>query len=204
MLPQDGQVTSSKQVAGDFVGTRAFQMLDPFYAIADGPAGVNDISLGLRHQVWEAKILSSSIYLSAPTVAPFVVYTALGLNFVQLAFDISAHPVVIFEQLGNVYLRWFNPATQVYEIKDFGTNIFDPQIAIDDPRPSQANLSDVIFSYIKNGDLYYRQIRDLFNTEYRLTTSGDIIRHPRSGMTNNMRFQFEVESEGQRKNEYAN
>lgn len=73
------------------------------------------------------------------------------------------------------------------------SDAYNPTLSLDDKRMEQSATRDIIFAYLKSGNLYYRQQRDRYEIEYLLkeNVSGSLIK---SGMNENLRFQFEFES----------
>ncbi len=193
MLPQN--VASSTDVVSPF--------LSPDNQVVEG--GVNDIELGgfaigdasrgMQFQPWYSTVDDlGRVRLHPVNAPPTIVHTQTGITEVSFSFDQNMRPVVAMVVNGLVRLRWYDTIATGYVITDFpGTR--SPKVALDDKRQATVSvLSDVIFAYIKDGDLCYRQQRDRYTIEY--TLRGGIRSAQRLvniGMNESLRMQFEVQ-----------
>lgn len=90
-------------------------------------------------------------------------------------------------------LYWYDSTVSGFTTTSFGSSVISPKVSLDDKRPKQSAIADVILTYVKNGNLYYRQQRDRFTVEYLLDDSGIINRIKKFGMNNKLRLQWQVE-----------
>ena len=182
---------SSEPIIGDFVGAAALE-IQPTHDYEDGPVALRDPSLGLMYQVWEAVIVSkSSIMISAPSVPEFEFLSGTNISEVSIAFDQNANLYCCYILGGTTYLYWFDSTVQQNVTTNFGTTV-TPKITLDDKRRRQNIRSDVIFTYIRDGILYYRQQRDRFQTERQLSEEG-VTAIYKVGMTDKLRLQWLIE-----------
>lgn len=158
----------------------------------DGGVAVQDRSQGLSGHTWRIWVDGLDVNLQREGAAATVLFQASGITEVALAFDQSMRPSVAYTVGGTLYLRWYDSVASAYVTTAFGAGK-NPRLALDDKRLSQITRSDVIFAYLRNGGLYYRQQRDRYGVEYTLRTGiGAGIRLRNIGMSMNLRMQFEL------------
>jgi hypothetical protein len=138
--------------------------------------------------------------LSAPGVAESVWYTHTHpIREISLAFDQNARPVVAFvDEVGGVYLRWFDPVPNAIVNTDISSYARSPRVTLDDNRPLNLTNSDVILGYVRGGIVRYRRQRDRFMDEYTptigvggATVSAGSLFH--ISMNSNQRLEFIVD-----------
>jgi hypothetical protein len=159
-----------------------------------GGVALNDPSLGLRVKDWKATFDKSDgwVYLQGGNDAPIQLLQDFNITEVSLAFDQNMNVALAYLTLGVVKLYWFDTTIPGYTTTTFA-DARSPRVALDDKRPSLLGGSDVIFAYIRNGSLYYRQQRDRYTVEYFLRDSIPNTQRLRNiGMGRNLRFQFEI------------
>lgn len=188
MLP-DG-VLSTEVVQAPFVGGRALPVRD----ITDyetGGIAIQDTSQGLQYQVWRARVLNNgtSIVVDAEHVAETTLITGVDITEVSLSFDQNMRPVVAYVEGGIPKLNWYDTLQAMQVTTDF-PGIVTPRVSLDDKRPSQIAISDVIFAYLRGGSLYYRQQRDRYDTEYLFEADVDSPGLIKIGMNRQLRMQF--------------
>lgn len=118
--------------------------------------------------------------------------TLPNVTRVALAFDQNMRSNFALETPDYVRLIWFDTRANAQVATDF-TGITSPCLTLDDKRQMFSNSSDVIFAYLKNGSLCYRQQRDRYQTEYTLTSglpANAVLE--RIGMGTNNRLQFVI------------
>lgn len=192
MIPQD--TLSSEMLPSAFIGASATVFPD-MVDYEEGGIGLQDTTYGLQYQLWKAEVRVSpagdEIAISAPTVAPFVIHTGRNIVSVSLAFDQNMNPVVAFVEAGIGKLSWFDTGADARVVTDIGEGVLTPKVSLDDKRPSQLPISDIILSYIKDGGLYYRQQRNRYQIERKLA-DGPFMALVRTGMGADYRFQWQV------------
>lgn len=187
-LPEDR--LSSTPVLSPFLGGRALPV-SKTRDFETGGIALSDPTQGHQYQIWQAKIIEKErIEVGAEEVEAFDLYTGTDITEVSLSFDQNMRPVLAFVEQGNAKLRWYDTQAQGQVITNFGTSYKTPKVSLDDKRKSQMGANDVIFAYLRNGNLCYRQQRDRYGVEYILQSgvpSSGIIK---IGMTRANRFQF--------------
>ncbi|WP_444903827.1 hypothetical protein ACJJIU_00270 [Microbulbifer sp. CnH-101-E] len=181
---------SAQPIFAPFLGGRAL----PVRAITDyetGGVAIQDTSRGLDYQHWRARVLEdgSEIVLDAEQVAPFTVITGANITEVSLAFDQNMRPVIAYVEGGTAKLYWYD-SSQGAQITTDWPGLITPRVTLDDKRPTQLHISDVIFAYLKNGDLCYRQQRDRYQSEYVLQQNVPSPGLVKIGLHRQFRLQF--------------
>ena len=155
-----------------------------------GGIDIRDTSQGLVY-LWECFyeqgwiVLKNSVneikWLQIPNVSK-----------VGLAFDSNMQPVVTYVSGGETFLNWYDSSVQRYITTSYGIDNTSPQISLDDLRPVTSSTSDVIFSYVRDFKVYYRQQRDRYDIEYFVGDVPEGLTLVQIGMTKNYRFQFKI------------
>ncbi|MCO1336512.1 hypothetical protein MO867_19450 [Microbulbifer sp. OS29] len=156
-----------------------------------GGIAIQDPSAGLNYQVWRARVLNdgSEIVLDAREVEAFTAISGSDITEVSLAFDQNMRPVIAYVEAGTAKLYWYNSSAGSQTTSTW-PGIITPRLTLDDKRSTQTSTSDVIFAYLNNGHLYYRQQRDRYETEYRLQQNVDSPGLIKIGMNRQFRLQF--------------
>lgn len=187
MLP-DG-VLSTSVVRDNFLGGRSLPVRNEVDYETGGIA-LNDASAGLLHQVWRARIIEKTeILLDAELVDESVIATGINITEVSLSFDRNMNVVLAYVENGVARLYWYDSVLAAMTTTTFA-GVVTPRVALDDKRNSQSAISDVIFAYLKDGDLYYRQQRDRYLVEYLLASDVDSPGLIKIGMNRQLRMQF--------------
>ena len=155
----------------------------------DGPIYLQDASQGLQYQVWRARIVADTVYLTSPTTPETPIITVRGIKSVSLAFDQNARHLLAYLLGDDVWLYWYDPAIQRYTHTLFETGVISPRVTLDDKREMQRDYSEIILAYVKDGNLYYRGQRDRYQIPY-LLQAGVAGRLMRVGMNSKYRLQF--------------
>lgn len=115
-----------------------------------------------------------------------------NVSRVGLAFDTNLQPVVTYVAGGEVFLHWFDTVIQDFTTTSYGVDTKSPQLSLDDVRQINSSNADVIFAYVRNSKVYYRQQRDRYGLEYFVGDVPDGLTLVQIGMTKGYRFQFKV------------
>lgn len=163
-IPQN--LFSSKILEAPYIGGRALPVRD----ITDyetGGVAVNDPSEGLQYQIWRARILenNSIIVLDAENIPEFTIIQGANITEVSLTFDSNMNPAIAYVEDGLPKFYWFDTLAGMQVTTDY-PGIVTPRVSLDDKRPMQSAIRDVIFTYIRDGQVYYRQQRDRYTIEY--------------------------------------
>lgn len=154
-----------------------------------GGIALNDPSSGLTHQVWTASIEGNRIFLHPENGDKTLIYTGTGIvTDISISFDQNMRLTYAYVEDNDCYLYWYDNTVGDYTRTNFG-RLKTPRISLDDKRSESTGSSDIIFAYIKDAKLYYRQQRDRFGVE-RLLDDGPIIGLDRIGMNTVNRMQF--------------
>lgn len=191
MLPLN--TASSVDVAGDLTFPDD-QVVSPLQDYELGGVAIGDPSRGLTFQPWRSHVDSlGRVRLQPMNAAPTIVHTEPGITELSFAFDQNMRPALGYVVAGLVRLRWYDSTVSNYVITDF-PGLRSPRLSLDEKRPMLFGaISDVIFAYIRDSDLCYRQQRDRYLTEYVLR--GGVMSNQRivsMGMNNSQRLQIEV------------
>jgi hypothetical protein len=162
-----------------------------------GGIGLNDPSAGLQYQIWVATYDpdTGDVSLEAPNTVQTVIFNALEVTELSLAFDQNMRPFFAFVQNGQAKFRWYDTVLGANRITDLDPSDISPRCCLDDKRELQVTQGnvDIILAYVRNNNLYYRQQRDRYEVEYLLKeeVNGVLLR---VGMNKEYRLQFYLEA----------
>ena len=123
-----------------------------------------------------------------------ILWVQEGIADIALTFDQTMNPMLAWRTVDNdLFLRSFDAFTQSFIVTPFGKGKC-PRLSLDDKRPIAIGISDIIFAYIQDNELCYRQQREAFLVKHVIVS--DL--HPsqrldRIGM-GGFQFQFELSS----------
>lgn len=168
---------------------------DPFEDWERGGIAHQDPSQGIDLKDWRAWkdrasgwILVQPVDLSQP---PIQVHQEPNATFISLAFDRNMRLVVAWRVVNTSYLYWFEPITNTYTITSYPST-HSPRLSHDDKRERASQWSDVLFFYIRAGQLCVRTQRDRYEIETILAEVGDDVILYRVGMNTKLRMQLEL------------
>ena len=194
MLP--GNVKSSITIAGKFYNPDDL-VINDLTDFEYGGVALNDASHGLQVHPWVLTYVDTAVTVTpikeTPSErVPQVLFERAGITSLSLAFDQNMKPTVAFEYQGDIWLWWYNSVVEDHVFESYGKGRC-PRVTLDDKRPSQTANSDVIFAYIREDKLCYRQQRDRFGQEFIMRENvSQQTRLKNIGLTDKMRFQFEL------------
>lgn len=166
MLPDD--TLSSHSFPYSVLGGRANGIGD-LLDYETGGVGIQDPSLGLTYQTWRARYIAGHVVLDAPNVStPIVVFTGDGVTEISVSFTENMDYVLAYVQNGTAYLKWPNGGS--YTTTSFGTDMKHPKVSLDEKRPIESNIADVLLAYIRDGNLCVRKQRDNYGVEIILSS----------------------------------
>jgi hypothetical protein len=160
-----------------------------------GGKAISDPSLGNQDRPWTMTANEAGeVYFTAAENPEALFVTLPGLTELSFAFDQNMRPVLAYIQAGVPRLRWYDTVPGAYVVTDLPAGSISPRVTLDDKRQTQTALgeNDVILAYIRSGNLYYRQQRDRYETEYLLGVVGSA-KLIRIGMNVENRLQFLLE-----------
>lgn len=190
MLPDN--TASSYSIGGVFLPPDD-RVTSPLVDWERGGIDLQDPDQGLNVRNWRLYYENASDVMIQPEGGDAtLVFTQVGIVELALAFDQAMRPHVAYRILDNIYLRWFDTVANAYVVENFGVGK-NPKLALDDKRPSQSANSDIIFAFIQNGELAYRQQRDRYMIKRALKTGLEpTVQLKAIGMTDMLRMQFEL------------
>jgi hypothetical protein len=157
-----------------------------------GGIGINDASQGRAVQLWRLvyDIDSGDFILSSATYPPTTQFNRPDVSYVSLSFDNNMNPFIAFTENGVSKFWWFDTVLgiQTFDETTIATAI-TPYATVDDVRALENAQSDIILTYIRSGNLYFRAQRGRYQVEYLLKSNviGDVLV---CGMGTNLRFQI--------------
>lgn len=136
----------------------------------NGGVALSDPSEELTKYVWRAWTNGSAIYCKRDDLDEIhTLFHAPNITEIDFTFDQNMRPCFAFVSDGVAKLYWYNTLIANYDVTDF-VGVKNPRVSLDDKRRFNVANSDIIFAYIKDNQLCYRQQRDRFGVEYVLKT----------------------------------
>lgn len=174
------------------------ERVDPRRDWERGGVALSDPTQGLNVRDWTCWTDGLSIWVAPyPEQAPMVeVLTGSGITEVSLAFDQNMGPNVAYVEDGTCKLWWYDSALPGMTTTDF-PGCRSPMLTMDDKRDKATNngQNDIIFAYVRDGQLCWRQQRDRYTIERVLgavpSASSRIVG---MGMAENNRLQVKIAS----------
>lgn len=190
MLPQN--VVSDTPVSSTFQWPDSIDVV-PLESYELGGVAINDPSEGRQVQAWlcwvEGNAMKVSPYESGTPETTLFTFSG-EVTMVSLAFDASMAPTVAYEEDGVIKLWWYDTLIEDYRTDSF-PDATSAGVCSDDKRALQSAVSDVVFAYVADDYLYWRQQRDRYTVEYTAGQAGGG-RLRRLGMNTVNRLQFEL------------
>jgi hypothetical protein len=164
---------SSHPVVGAFLPPRTALRNTPALGLIDvhpGPVALSNPTLGITYQLWQVRGDANNIYLSAPNTPEFKVLPGQSAIWVALAFDQNGNVFIAWtaNNTGQSYYYWFDTTIPGYRISAIPGVVNRVFACLDDNRNAEFQVDDVMVSYVRAGQLYFRQQRDRFGVEYSL------------------------------------
>lgn len=138
-----------------------------------GGIAIQDPSKGLQYQPWRGywDSADNTVYLR-PNITgdPVALFTETDVIEFSFTFDQNMRYVTaLFKTNGDCKFTWFNSVVGDY-VTDTYTGLTAFKLSLDDKREEavQSGVSDVLFTYIKDDNLYVRAQRDRYLIEYLL------------------------------------
>jgi hypothetical protein len=133
-----------------------------------GGVAIGDPSQGLQVQVWECRVDAGVIQTRPESGGSWTNITSdTDITEVALAFDQNMQPTVAYMAGGVAKLYWYDGSLPGYVTSSI-TGATSPRVTMDDKRPMQVGLNDVLLFYFMNGRIKHRRQRDRYITEYDL------------------------------------
>lgn len=165
---------------------------EPLLSYASGGAGIGDASEGLTYQTWRTAYEDGVVYAVEEGGTRHPLFERPGVTELSLCFYQSMAPFVAFTDGEGSSFWWLNTSTGTHEFFPYLEGPVDGiKCTLDDPRPLSSSTSDIIVSYVRNRNLYFRQQRDNFGDEKLLAeNAGSRLIH--FGANRGLRLQFRL------------
>jgi len=182
---------SSSQVIGNFLAPDTIDrtLLRDYER---GGIAVSDGSQGLLVQDWTLQYTSPDMILSDEAGNDTVLFSFTGITEVGLAFTQNMSVFVTYVMNDRAWYYWYDPTAMEMRHVQMEAGVTSPRCCLDDKRPSQSSVSDIILAYVKDKKLYMRIQRDRYEVEYILA-SGMVRLLNRVGMGDNLRLHFQLQ-----------
>lgn len=190
MLPNE--VLSTSVIAAPFLPPRVVVRFSSISGLSDqhlGGVAIGDASQGLAFQTWTAFIQNGNIYAQAPNTTPQLILSGVNPVWVALAFDQNARIFIAYSLAGGTsFYYWFDTTIPGYRTSQIPGLVPQVFASLDDNRSAELTSSDIILSYVRANELYFRAQRDRFGIEYNLGAAP--ARLVQAGMNRVNRYQF--------------
>lgn len=145
----------------------------------------------LDAQLWTLTYADPDVKLTSENGADITLFSRSGITELALAFDQNMNAFVAFVENGQAKFWWYDTTTSAMTFSDLPADAVTPRSCLDDHTRAFRDTSDIILAYVRDGDLYYRQQRDRYATEYLLRTSAGT-KLAAIGMNKGLRLQFQL------------
>jgi hypothetical protein len=181
---------SQVNIKGAWIGPEAPDP-DGLVSYSWGGAKLQDPSQGLRVQLWKFTYENGKVYAGTDTLGKSELFALDGITELCGTFDQNMNYAVAFVVSGQAQFRWFDAVAAGFVTSVLPVGSITPMMTLDDNRKSSVPTSDIILTYVNNDNLYYRQQRDRYTTEYllRAGVGGKILR---VGMNSFYRLQWKL------------
>ncbi len=191
MMPDN--LPSSQVISARYTGARG-RATTRTIDYEDGGIAVQDTSQGLLYQLWRARLIidTGAVILDAPEVPEFTLLTLPGTTEISFTWDQNMRPCMAFVQDGQAKLYWYDSSVAAQVTTNLAADVVSPRVCLDDKRPSQQQISDIILAYKRGDNLYWRMQRERFLTERLWQTGvppGPLIK---LGLNRQLRLQAQV------------
>lgn len=171
-----------------FLSPDAHQRVSKLYDYERGGVALNNSSQGINDwdwKIWYDKSSGNVIIARLPELEEIVLFTRNSVLYnnlyhditsLSLSFDQNMRPTVAYMEQGICKLYWYDSVLQTSVHTTF-TNATNPLLTMDDKRYGADTYNDILFFYVKDGYLSYRQQRDRYLIERILQEipTGEII-----------------------------
>lgn len=191
-IPQGG--FSSLPITSPLLSPDSLPRLDTRVDFERGGVALNDPTQGYNVRDWQAGTNGFDVWVCPyPEQSPRTVfYTGSGITEVTLAFDQNMAATLAWVENGLVKLRWYDSQTASWTVTTY-PGARTPMLTLDDKREVANATNDIIFAYIREGNVCYREQRSRFSTEIVLgPVPGASSRLVQLGMGMNNRLQVKV------------
>jgi len=173
MIPEDRMSTAF--VDADWIPPDGYDrtMMNDFEL---GPIALNDTSQGLMYQNWQLTWSGgTNNFTVTPELvgAPTAVLNVANVTQCSLSFDQNGHVSIAYTSNGLAYLYWYDTLVVNWVTTALGAGVTSPMVSLDDKRPTQSPLNDIILWYTKQDpggtwSLYRKLQRERFLNEKKM------------------------------------
>ncbi|WP_313319597.1 phage tail protein [Stenotrophomonas sp.] len=176
MLPQGGGLSTKAAISGFSYPVKTPLPIDNLQDWELAGKYLNDPSEGLRVKVWAVKGVrnadtgSIDVLVSAPggvspTEASRVLFSGADITQLALAFDQNMSPFVAYTQGDSAKIYWYDPLVPGMAVTTLPAGSYDLRCCMDERRAFNVANSDIVLSYIRDGNLCVRYQRDRYANE---------------------------------------
>lgn len=173
MIP-DNEASSTPVISGFSFPVKSSLQEDKFQDWELGGIALNDASEGLLHQLWHFTLEidpdtgEGSVYVEAPEVAKTLLFFGMDISEIAGCFDQNMNPFVAYTQGGLPKIYWYDSTVPGQIHTTLASGAIDLRCSLDEKRFYGVAESDIILSYIRDGELIITYQRDRYEVEYVL------------------------------------
>lgn len=157
----------------------------------NGGVALSNPNEGLTKYVWHCYTDGQSIYLKRDDVNDWqLILTDSNISEVDFTFDQNMRACLVWVANGLAKMQAYDSVSQSVKITEY-RNIKNPRVSLDDKRKFNIANSDIIFGYVRDGNLCYRLQRERYTIEHILATDARKNTLVRIGMGRKLRFMFD-------------
>lgn len=154
----------------DFLPPRAYHygMLE---AYSDGGPTISKVEDGLTGYVWHTYLDRDKVYIQRedlPESQPMLLITHKGITQIDVTFDQTMRPFLVFVADGGANYLHFNAITNAYDVVKLPDTVISPRCELDYRKVQDIPRSDIILGYTNAGKLCYRLQRERFLKEHKI------------------------------------
>ena len=161
----------------------------PLFQVVRGGTEIGNNSAGRDIQDWQVYYQQGIIHIKPSSGDVVFTLSVNNVLSVSLAFDTAMRIVLTWTTPLGAKLYFYDTLTLDYIIVDYD-EVTSSRVTVDKIDTWYNSSSDVLFLYIKNNNLYYRQQRDRYEIEYLIGEANGYIK--RAGLTKLNRFQIDI------------
>lgn len=155
---------------------------------------INNPNLGFLVRTWKVVVEDGNVNLYRDDVFHSLLFVDDSIADIALSFDQTMNVVIAWQDMeGLVYLRYFDSVSLTFVVMPIGLASC-PRLSLDDKRPNASDTCDVIFAYIKDGSLRYRQQREGYLVEHVVVGGLSLNQRLNRIGLGGLQFQFEISS----------
>ena len=166
-----------------------------------GGVDIGDTSENQFFAVWKGWLDGNDIYCQREdeSNSPYLITSDAGITEISFCFDQLMRPYAAYVANGTPSLYYFDTVLNNFTTVYFA-GVLSPKLTLDDKSRYgiSSGISDVMFFYLRNREIFYRMQRDRFSVEYLFAgglpqASGIIERINKLGMDRGWRLHIELQ-----------